>query len=290
MWLRRPTRRPRYPLRVTDILERHAVRVTGDPAGQPIVFLHGFGCDQTLWRFVAPAFERDFRVITFDYIGAGKSDRSAYDPARYATLESYADDVLKICDALELDDVILVGHSVSATIAMLASIAEPERFSDLILITPSPRYLDDPPGYRGGFAATDIEALLGMMDVNATGWASYLAPVVMGNPDRPELSADLEETFCSIDPVMARQFAEVTFLADNRNDLARVTVPSLIVQVSNDVVAPMQVGRYLAGRLHESTFRVIEGTGHCPHVSHPQETIDLVRAYLVERTSSVGAV
>lgn len=252
------------------------------------MFLHGFGCDQTLWRFVAPAFERDFRVVTFDYIGAGASDRSAYDPARYATLQGYADDVLEICDALALEDVILVGHSVSASVAMLASIAEPARFTDLVLITPSPRYLDDPPDYRGGFVASDIEALLGMMDVNATGWAAYLAPVVMGNPDRADLSSDLEATFCSIDPVMARQFAEVTFLADNRDDLPRVTVPSLIVQVANDVVAPMEVGRYLAAHLADSTFRVIEGTGHCPHVSDPQETIKVVQTYLQEHRASVA--
>ena len=265
-----------------DVLERHAVRVSGDRARQPIVFAHGFGCDQLLWRFVAPAFEDEHFVVTFDYVGAGRSDRTAYDPTRYASLDGYAADIVDICRALDLRDVVLVGHSVSATIALLASIAEPELFSELVLVTPSPRYLDDPPEYRGGFARPDIDALLGMMDVNATGWAEYLAPVVMGNPDRPELTSDLETTFCSIDPVMARQFAEVTFLADNRADLARVSVPSLILQVSDDVVAPMEVGRYLHERLANSTFRVIQGTGHCPHVSHPGETISLLREYLRE--------
>ncbi|HET7182969.1 MAG TPA: alpha/beta hydrolase [Candidatus Limnocylindrales bacterium] len=266
-----------------DVLRRHAVRVAGNPSGQPIVFAHGFGCDQQLWRFVAPAFEDDFRVITFDYVGAGASERDAYDPVRYATLDGYAQDVLDICRALELEDVVLVGHSVSATVAMLASIAEPERFGELVLVTPSPRYLDDPPDYRGGFAPADIDGLLHMMDVNATGWATYLAPVVMGNPDRPELASDLEATFCSIDPTMARQFAEVTFLADNREDLSRVTVPSLIIQVSEDVIAPMEVGRYLDARLRDSTLRVIEGTGHCPHVSHPRETVSAIQSWLRQR-------
>ena len=271
-----------------DVLARHAVRVTGDPDAQPMVFAHGFGCDQTLWRYVAPAFEDTYRVVTFDYVGAGRSDRRAYDPARYATLDGYAADIVAICRALELEDVVLVGHSVSASIAMLAAIAEPALFSDLLLVTPSPRYLDDLPGYRGGFARQDIDALLGMMDVNATGWAAFLAPVVMGNAERPELSADLEATFCSIDPAMARQFAEVTFLSDNRQDLQRVITPSLIIQVSNDVVAPVAVGEYLRANLRGSTLRTIEGTGHCPHVSHPAETTRLIREHLATRPAQLA--
>ncbi|MDQ2965672.1 MAG: alpha/beta hydrolase [Chloroflexota bacterium] len=266
-----------------DVRRRHAVTVTGNPAGQPMLFAHGFGCDQTLWRFVAPAFERDFRVVTFDYVGAGRSDRSAYDSQRYASLDGYADDILAICRALGLQDVVLVGHSVSAIVAILASIAEPERFSDLLLITPSPRYLDDMPDYRGGFNRPDIDGLLQMLDANAIGWSSFLAPIVMGNPDRPELTADLEATFCSIDPVMARQFAEVTFLADNRADLAKVTTPSLIVQCANDAVAPMEVGQYMHRHMPRSSLRVIEATGHCPHVSHPAETIAAVREHLGTR-------
>jgi sigma-B regulation protein RsbQ len=266
-----------------DVLRRHAVHERGNPDGRPMLFAHGFGCDQSLWRFVTPAFEPEYRVLTFDYVGAGGSDRSAYDAERYATLDGYAADILDICRALDLDDVVLVGHSVSATIALLASIREPDRFRDLILVTPSPRYVDDPPEYRGGFSRQDIDGLLEMMDMNAIGWAAYLAPVVMGNPDRPELAADLEATFCSIDPVMARQFAEVTFRADNRADLARVTVPSLIVQCSNDAVAPMDVGRYLDRHLPDSTLSVIQATGHCPHVSNPEETVAVIRDYLSAR-------
>jgi sigma-B regulation protein RsbQ len=266
-----------------DVLARHAVRVRGNAAGRPIVFAHGFGCDQTLWRFVAPAFEADHRVVTFDYVGGGASDRSAYDPQRYASLDGYADDILRICAALDLRDVILVGHSVSTMIAVLASIAEPERFSDLILITPSPRYVDDLPSYRGGFAAADIDGLLEMMDVNAMGWANYLAPVVMGNADRPELASDLEATFCSIDPLMARQFAEVTFRSDNRADLSKVTTPVLIVDCSNDVIAPREVGAYVHRHLADSVLRTIDATGHCPHVSHPAETTAAIRDYLGAR-------
>lgn len=266
-----------------DVLTRHAVRVTGRPDGDPIVFAHGFGCDQSLWRFIVPAFEPDYRVVTFDYIGAGRSDRASYDLARYASLDGYANDILEICHSLDLARVTLVGHSVSATIAMLASITEPTLFDSLVLITPSPRYVDDPPGYVGGFSRADIDGLLGMMDVNATGWAAYLAPVVMGNPDRPTLASDLEATFCSIDPVMARQFAQVTFLADNRADIEKVSVPALIVQVSDDVVAPLAVGQFLHERLRESTVRCIQGTGHCPHVSHPDETAKLVLEFLQSR-------
>jgi len=248
-----------------------------------MVFVHGFGCDQTLWRFVAPEFERDHRVVTFDYVGAGASDRSAYDPERYSSLDGYAQDLLDVCRALNLRDVILVAHSVSASVAILASIAEPEQFRELILVTPSPRYIDDLPEYRGGFSRSDIDGLLEMMDVNAMGWAAFLAPVVMGNPDRPDLATDLEATFCSIDPVMARQFAQVTFLADNRADLGKVTTPSLILQCTNDAVAPMEVGAYLERNLPHSTLCLIEATGHCPHVSHPAETVAAIRDYLGAR-------
>jgi sigma-B regulation protein RsbQ len=269
-----------------DVLRRHAVHVSGNPDGDPMLFAHGFGCDQSLWRFVAPAFENEHRVITFDYVGAGSSDRSAYDPVRYASLDGYADDVLAICGALDLRDVVFVAHSVSSMVAILAANRAPERFRELILVTPSPRYVDDPPGYRGGFSSGDIDGLLDMMDVNAMGWAAYLSPIVMGNPDRPQLSTDLEATFCSIDPVMARQFAEVTFRSDNRADLAEVSVPSLIIQCSNDVVAPMDVGTYLAHTLPRSTLKVLEATGHCPHVSHPIETIEIIREYLRARTAA----
>ncbi len=266
-----------------DVLRRHAVRVTGNTDGRPMVFLHGFGCDQTLWRFVAPAFEADHRVVTLDYVGAGNSDRSAYDPEKYASLDGYAADVLDICRALDLRDVVLVAHSVSAMVAVLASIAEPDRFGELVFVSPSPRYLDDLPDYHGGFSEADIDGLLQMLDVNSMGWAAFLAPIVMGNPDRPDLASDLETTFCSIDPIMARQFAKVTFLADNRADLPKVTIPSLVIQCKEDAVASMDVGLYVHREVPNSAFRVIEATGHCPHVSHPAATVATIRDYLAER-------
>jgi len=274
----------------SNVLERHAVRVSGNPTGRPMVFAHGFGCDQTLWRFVTPAFEAKHRVVTFDYVGAGASDRGSYDRERYSSLEAYADDILAICRALELQDVILVGHSVSATIAMLASIAAPRVITDLVLVTPSPRYIDDLPDYRGGFSETDIDGLLQMMDVNAFGWAEYLAPVVMGNADRPELAKDLEVTFCSIDPQMARQFAEVTFRADNRDDVAHVTTPALILQCTNDAVAPVEVGKYMHEHLCDSTLTMIDAIGHCPHVSHPALTVDAIQDYLGSRERATDDV
>jgi sigma-B regulation protein RsbQ len=267
-----------------DIRSRNNVHVLGR-GRQPMLFAHGFGCDQNMWRFVTPAFEDEYRVVLFDYVGAGKSDLSAYDATRYADLEGYASDVLDVCRSLDLHDVIFVGHSVSSMVGVLAANREPQRFARLILIGPSPRYVNDE-GYVGGFERSDIEGLLETMDKNYIGWANYLAPAIMSNPSRPELGEELTESFCSTDPVMARRFAEATFFADNRADLAALTVPSLILQCSEDIIAPLEVGEYLHGQLRESTLRVMNATGHCPHMSAPDETIDLMKEYLA---SPVGA-
>jgi len=261
-----------------DILSRNNVRVSGRGT-QPMLFAHGFGCDQNMWRFVAPAFEDDYRVVLFDYVGSGRSDLSAYDGARYATLDGYAQDVLDVVHALDLRDVVFVGHSVSGMVGVLAANREPERFARLVLIGPSPRYVNDPP-YVGGFERGDIEGLLDMMEHNYIGWASFLAPAIIKNPDRPELGEELTESFCSTDPVIARRFAEATFLSDNRDDLPRLRVPSLILQCSDDMVAPDEVGEYVHRRTPGSTLRVMKATGHCPHMSHPEETIELMREYL----------
>ena len=262
-----------------DVLSRNNVRVFGS-GSRPMVFAHGFGCDQNMWRWVAPAFQDDFRIVLFDYVGSGKSDLSAYDPERYGRLDGYADDVLDVCHALELEDVVLVGHSVSAMVAVLAANREPERFDRLVLVGPSPRYVNDPPEYVGGFERADIEGLLEMMDKNYIGWANFLAPAIIKNPDRPELGEELTESFCSTDPVIARRFAEATFFADNRDDLPRVRVPSLILQCSEDMIAPTHVGEYLHRQLPGSTLRMMAATGHCPHMSHPEETIQAIREYL----------
>ena len=262
-----------------NVLVRNNVKVSGR-GSQAMVFAHGFGCDQNMWRFVTPAFEEHYRVVLFDFVGSGKSDLNAYDPERYGDLRGYAQDVLDILEALDLRDVVFVGHSVSAVIGLLASIRAPERFDRLVLVGPSPRYIDDPPEYVGGFSREDIAGLLDMMEKNYIGWASFLAPVIMRNDERPELARELEDSFCSTDPVIARRFAEVTFFSDNRADLAAVTVPSLIMQCSEDAIAPAAVGEYLARHLPGGTLRVLRATGHCPHVSHPEETVAVIREYL----------
>ena len=263
-----------------NIRVRNNVKVLGNASHPVLLFAHGFGCDQHMWRYLLPAFQDDYRIVLFDYVGSGRSDRSAYSITRYSDLAGYAQDVLDICEALDLRDTIFVGHSVSSMIGLLASLREPERFRRLVMIGPSPCYINYPPEYKGGFERSDIEALLGMMEKNYLGWASFLAPVVMKNPDHPELARELEQSFCSTDPETAHRFAEATFLSDNRGDLSRVTVPSLILQCSDDTIAPLEVGEYLSQHLPYSTLRVMQATGHCPHMSHPDETVALMKDYL----------
>jgi sigma-B regulation protein RsbQ len=258
---------------------RHNIRVSGTPGAQPIVFAHGFGCDQTMWRHVAPHFEDDFFVVTFDHIGAGGSDLSAYDPVRHGSLAGYAEDVLGILRELELTDVVLVGHSVSATIAVLAAVAEPDRFDKLVLVGPSPRYIDDD-GYTGGFTEADIAELLASLDSNYLGWSSAIAPVIMGNPDRPELGAELTASFCRTDPEIARRFAHVTFLSDNRADLAEVTVPTLVLQCTDDVIAPVVVGEYVRDAIPGARLVMLDATGHCPNLSAPEATTAAIAAFV----------
>ena len=264
----------------TDVLSRNNVIQRGRGT-QPMLFAHGFGCDQNMWRFVAPAFEDDYRVVLFDYVGCGKSDWSAYDRDRYATLEGYARDVVEIVEALDLRDVIFVGHSVSSVVGLLASIEAPGRFARQVLIGPSPCYLNEG-DYHGGFERKDIEGLLDLMDKNYIGWASFLAPVVMKNDERAALSEELRESFCSTDPRITRQFARAVFLSDNRADMARVGVPSLIMQCSEDAIAPASVGEYLRKALKGSTFRQLAATGHCPHMSHPEETVAVMKEWLAD--------
>jgi sigma-B regulation protein RsbQ len=261
------------------VLARNNVRVSGRSDGQPMIFAHGFGCDQNMWRYVAPAFEDRYRVVLFDHVGAGGSDLSAYRPARYSTLQGYADDVLEICRELDLDDVVFVGHSVSSMIGVLAANAEPERFAALVLVGPSPRYIDDE-GYVGGFGRDDIEGLLDSLEANYLGWSSAMAPAIMGNPDRPELGEELTNSFCRTDPTIARHFARVTFLSDNRTDLATVRVPTLVLQCSDDVIAPQAVGEFVHRQVPDSELVLMRATGHCPNLSAPDETIEAIRDFL----------
>jgi sigma-B regulation protein RsbQ len=265
-----------------DALSRHNVTVHGRPDGPPIVFAHGFGCDQNMWRFVWPAFADEYRVILFDHVGHGHSDHSAFDPDRYRSLDGYAEDVLAVLRALDLRDAVFVGHSVSAMIGALAATAEPERFSRLVMVGPSPRYIDDD-GYKGGFSREDIDGLLESLASNYLGWSGAMAPVIMGNPDRPELGDELTNSFCRTDPTIARQFARVTFLSDNRDDLGSVDVPALVLQCKDDVIAPIAVGEYVERALPQGQLVVLDATGHCPNLSAPEETIAAIKAFLPPR-------
>ncbi len=263
-----------------DVLARNNVTVQGPDDAPPMVFAHGFGCDQNMWRHVAPAFAAEYRVVLFDHVGAGGADPAAWDPARYASLDGYATDVLEICDALDLTDVVFVGHSVSAMVGVLAAGRDPDRFAKLVLVGPSPRYVDDDEGYRGGFSREDIEGLLESLESNFLGWSSAMAPVIVGNPDRPELGEELTNSFCRADPDIARHFARVTFLSDNRADLAAVRSPALVLQCSDDVIAPTAVGEYVHARLEGSRLVRMRATGHCPNLSAPQETIAAIRTFV----------
>ncbi|MDB5597505.1 MAG: alpha/beta hydrolase [Hyphomicrobiales bacterium] len=260
------------------VLLRNNVEVRG--GGQrAMVFAHGFGCDKTMWRFVSPEFESDFQVVLFDHIGAGGSDLSAYDDARHSTLDGYADDLIEICQELKLIDAVFVGHSVSAMIGVLAARKAPDLFSDIILVGPSPRYIDDE-GYVGGFKESQISELLAFLDANHMGWSQAMAPAIMGNSDRPELGEELTNSFCRTDPEIAKKFARVTFLSDNRSDLKGLQTKALILQCSEDVIAPVSVGRYVHAQLPNSTFVILNATGHCPNLSAPDETTKAIKGYL----------
>jgi len=262
-----------------SVTARNNVNILGSDK-QPMLFANGFGCDQSMWRFITPAFEDNNQIVLFDYVGSGKSDISAYNPERYATLQGYAKDVLEICEELQLRDVIFVGHSVSGMVGMLAAIEQPKYFSKLIMIGPSPSYINDGE-YIGGFERKDIEGLLEMMDKNYIGWANFLAPNIMGNSDRPNLGEELTQSFCSTDPVIARRFAETTFLSDNRTDLKYNKIETLVLQCSEDMIAPLEVGDYLAKHLPNSLLRVMNANGHCPHMSHPEEVIAQMKEFLL---------
>lgn len=258
--------------------QRNNVRVSGD-GPVTMIFAHGFGCDQTMWRYLAPAFADRFRVITFDLVGSGGSDLAAYDRAKYGSLHGYADDVLEIIDAFAPGPAVFVGHSVSAMIGMLATIEAPERFAAQVMVGPSPCYInkDD---YVGGFERKDIDELLATMESNYLGWSSSMAPAIMGAPERPELGNELANSFCRNDPAIARHFASVTFLSDHRQDVPRSQTPALILQCSEDMIAPRAVGDWLHRHLANSHLCVIENVGHCPHISAPSASTDAVEAFL----------
>lgn len=261
-----------------SVAQRNNVRVFGH-GEKTMLFAHGFGCDQHMWRLMTPAFEDSHQIVLFDHVGAGHSDIAAYDREKYGTLDGYAIDVLEICEELELENVVFVGHSVSAMIGVLAANRQPARFEALILVGPSPRYVDAD-DYRGGFSREDIEELLGSLDTNYLGWSSATAPAIMGNPERPELGEELANSFCRTDPEIAKHFARVTFLSDNREDLSVVNVPTLILQCSDDIIAPLSVGEFIHAKIKKSELIFLKAVGHCPNLSAPEETTVAVKRFL----------
>jgi sigma-B regulation protein RsbQ len=261
-----------------DVTLRNNVTVLGPPAGPTLLLAHGFGCDQNLWRLVTSRLQDDFQLVLFDHVGSGQSDPEAWDADRYSSLHGYADDVLDIVAALDLTDVVFVGHSVAAMMGVLAVAADPRRFSKLILLTPSPCYLDHD-GYLGGFSRDDIDELLESMESNYLGWSRAMAPTVMGTPDRPELEDELTEAFCRNDPAKARVFARTTFLSDNRADLGRVTIPTLVLDCARDTLAPKAVGTFTRDQIPGSRLVTIDATGHCPQLSAPDETAAAIAAF-----------
>lgn len=260
------------------LVTRNNITIHG--TGSKSMFLvHGYGCDQNMWRFITPQFKEDYRIILIDLVGSGKSDENAYDFDKYSSLEGYADDIIEICDALNLKDVCFVGHSVSAIIGLLAAVKRPALFKKLIMIGPSPRYINDAV-YFGGFSQNDIDDLMETLDSNYLGWSSAMAPVIMGNSDRPELAAELKESFCQNNPEIAKHFAKVTFQGDNRSDLNKLTTDTLIIQSMEDAIASVKVGQYVHENIANSTLVIIETTGHCPHLSFPNQTIEAMKKYL----------
>jgi sigma-B regulation protein RsbQ len=261
-----------------DVRTRNNITTAGVEDGPTLLLAHGFGCDQNLWRSVVERLESDFKLVLFDHVGSGSSDPTAWDPDKYASLDGYAADVLDIVRELDLREVVLVGHSVAAMIGALATIADPSRFAKLIMLTPSPRYIDDG-DYRGGFSEADIDELLDSMDLNYLGWSQAMAPVIMGNPDRPELKDELEASFCRTNPDYARVFARATFLSDNRHDLPRIPVPTLVIECVEDAIAPRSVGAYVHRHIADSQLVTLDASGHCPHVSDPDATASSISAF-----------
>lgn len=262
-----------------DVLKRNNVRIIGE-GKQAMMLAHGFGCDQNVWRHLINAYKEQYTLIVFDFVGSGQSDLSAYNSLRYSTLDGYAADVTEILETLNLQDVIFIGHSVSSMIGVRAAIRQPQYFSKLIFVAPSPCYVNDEE-YIGGLDKADLESLFTMMDNNYLGWSSSMAPLIMGNADVPQLGEELTASFCATDPDIAREFARVTFLSDNRSDLTKLTVPSLTLQCTNDILAPLNVGYYIEQHTPGNTLAILEATGHCPHLSAPVETIDAINCYLI---------
>ena len=260
-----------------DVLQRNNVHVVGK--GPPMVFVHGFGCDQHMWRLLAPHFAETYTCILLDLVGCGKSDLAAYDRGKYGTLHGYASDLCEVLAAVTTAPAICVGHSVSAMIGMLANLQSPDQFLAQIMVGPSPCYVNDG-DYVGGFERSDIDSLLDTLESNYLGWSSNMAPAIMGAPDQPQLGAELTNSFCRTDPEIAKHFARVTFLSDHRADLPKLQAPTLILQCSEDLIAPRCVGEYMQKAIPHCTLRIIDNVGHCPHLSAPSASADAMEQFL----------
>ncbi|MFT2090268.1 alpha/beta fold hydrolase [Paraglaciecola sp. 2405UD69-4] len=262
-----------------EIIARNNVNIYGN--GKTTLFLaHGFGCDQNMWRFILPALKNDYTVILFDYVGSGNSQLSYYNQGRYKSLEGYAQDVLDICEALNLTDVVFVGHSVSSIIGLIASVTQPEYFKQLVMVCPSPCFLNIKPDYFGGFEKVDLEELLSLMDKNYLGWANYLAPLVMGASHSEELIGELSGSFCSTDPIIAKSFAEATFFSDYRHLLKEAKHPVLIFQSTRDALASVEIGHYMQKELPEAKLCIVDAEGHCLHMTQPEVINQHIRDYI----------
>jgi sigma-B regulation protein RsbQ len=261
------------------LIARNNITIHGD-GSKSMLFVHGYGCDQNMWRFITPQFKKDYKIILIDLVGSGNSDENAYDFDKYSSLEGYADDIVEICDALDLKNLTYVGHSVSAMIGVLANLKKPTIFEKLIMIGPSPRYINDQ-DYCGGFSQDDIDELIETLESNYLGWSSAMAPAIMGNADKPELAEELEQSFCQTNPEIAKHFAKATFLGDNRSDLNKLTTETLILQCNSDIIASIEVGQYVHKHVSNSEFVLLDATGHCPHLSAPKQTIEAMKSYLI---------
>jgi sigma-B regulation protein RsbQ len=264
---------------IEDLIAKNNITILGTGSTY-ILLVHGYGCDQNMWRYIVPQFKDNYKIILIDLVGSGKSDENAYDFDKYSSLEGYADDIVEICDALHLKDFCLVGHSVSAIIGALVALKRPALLTKLVMICPSPRYINDG-NYFGGFSQNDIDELMETLDSNYLGWSSTIAPIIMGNPDRPELAAELVHSFCQNNPEIAKHFAKVTFLGDNRKDLQKLTTETLIIQSKTDMIASNEVGKYVHDNITNSELVTLDTNGHCPHLSAPDETIEAMKEYLV---------
>ena len=261
-----------------DVIKRNNVTIRGT-GNETMIFAHGFGCSQNTWHEVASAFEKDYRVVLFDYVGAGQSDLREYDSKKYSTLEGYAQDILDICRELNITQSILVGHSVSSMIAVIAALKEPSYFKKLVFVSPSPYYFNEA-DYTGGLNKQDVDGLFEMMEGNYLGWSSMMAPLIMGNAERPQLGESLTNSFCATNPDIAREFAKVTFYSDNRSYLPQLGIESLTLQCAADMLAPSEIAAYIQEHTPLNSITYLKATGHCPHLSAPEETVSAIRSYL----------